>query len=161
MISTSNKCQISLKLILYCIDYENWYSFAVCQYIKSYDYCISECLTYQYLGDQTRAWSYESNSATCDSSLATKWYRLSDSAGGEMPTTCVTKNRCGTHAPGWISGNHPIFSQGIQSVKVCFHWSDNCCRWSTNIRVRNCDGFYVYEFKPPPACHLRYCGNSG
>ena len=77
-----------------------------------------------------------------------------------MPTSCVPINRCGTHAPGWLSGGHPSSGQ-IRSVKVCFHWSNNCCRWHTYIRVRNCGGFYVYEFKRPPACHLRYCGNSG
>ena len=124
-------------------------------------FIISECLNYQYLGDPSRARGYEGNSVTCDKPLPTKWYRLSDSAGSEMPTSCVTKNRCGTHAPGWLSGAHPTVAQGIQSVKVCFHWLDNCCMWSTNIRVRNCDGYYVYELKTPPACHLRYCGNSG
>lgn len=75
-------------------------------------FIISECLNYQYLGDPSRARGYEGNSATCDKPLPTKWYRLSDSAGSEMPTSCVTKNRCGTHAPGWLSGAHPTVAQG-------------------------------------------------
>ena len=85
-----------------------------------------------------------------------------------MPTSCVPINRCGTHAPGWLSGRHPSAGQ-ISTVKVCFHWyrlvgrsrRDDCCRWQTFIRVRNCGGFFVYQFRRPPACRLRYCGNSG
>ena len=29
----------------------------------------------------------------------------------------------------------------------------------TNIRVRNCGAFFVYELQKPPGCHFRYCGN--
>lgn len=122
---------------------------------------ISECSSYQVIDDATRSRGYQTNNPTCDNSLATKWYRFQGASGTRMATSCVTKSRCGTHAPGWLSGSHPTVAQGIQSVKVCFHWSSNCCQWSTNIRVRNCGGFFVYELKKPPACHLRYCGNSG
>ena len=78
-----------------------------------------------------------------------------------MATSCVGKNRCSSHAPGWLSTPHPSKDDGIVSGTVCFHWASSCCHWSTNIRVRNCSGFYVYELGPVPNCWLRYCGNGG
>ena len=76
-----------------------------------------------------------------------------------MPDTCVPKQRCGTHAPGWLSGGHPTVAEGAVKRKVCFHWSSGCCQFSSNIQVRNCGAFYVYKLSPPPACSLRYCGD--
>ena len=122
---------------------------------------VSECSSYQVIDDATRSRGYQTNSGQCDKSMATKWYRFQGASGTQMPTSCVAKNRCGTHAPGWLSGTHPTVAQGIQTAKVCFHWNSNCCQWSTNIRVRNCGGFFVYELKAPPECDLRYCGNAG
>ena len=76
-----------------------------------------------------------------------------------MPDSCVPRQRCGTHAPGWLSGEHPTVAEGAVERKVCFHWTSGCCQLSTNIRVRNCGAFYVYRLNPPPACSLRYCGD--
>lgn len=78
-----------------------------------------------------------------------------------MPTSCVGKNRCSSHAPGWLDGSHPSVADGVVSATVCFHWNLGCCTWSTGIRVRNCGEFYVYELGPTPGCYLRYCGNGG
>ena len=75
-----------------------------------------------------------------------------------MPTSCVAKNRCGTHAPGWLNGQHPKVEEGVVTRQVCFHWGDNCCNWSNNVKVRNCGEFYVYELRKTPQCQLRYCG---
>ena len=75
-----------------------------------------------------------------------------------MPTKCVQRNQCGTHAPGWLSGAHPTVAEGAVQRKVCFHWSSGCCQWSRNIQVRNCGGYFVYELEKPPTCSLRYCG---
>ncbi|KAK3751509.1 hypothetical protein QZH41_006832 [Actinostola sp. cb2023] len=98
----------------------------------------------------------------CDQSgFVKKWYRFMGAAGSAMPTKCVAKNHCGTHAPGWLSGSHPTQAQGTVTRKVCFNWSNKCCNWNINIRVRNCGGFYVYELSKTPHCHLRYCGNAG
>ncbi|XP_078356494.1 uromodulin-like, partial [Oculina patagonica] len=141
---------------LYCID-----KIKCCKMYEGPPTPSQECSNYQEIDDSTRSRGYQSKSYRCDSSMATKWYRFRGASGNGLPTSCVPTHRCGTHAPGWLSGNHPTVAQGIVSAKVCFHWSNNCCRWSTNIRVRNCDGFFVYELKKPPACHLRYCGNSG
>ena len=128
----------------------------------SYIYLIiSECLNYQYLNDPSRARGYESQQCNMWQFLGNQMVQTQWFSGEWDAYFLCDKNRCGTHAPGWLSGAHPTVAQGIKSVKVCFHWNDNCCMWSTNIRVRNCDGYYVYEFKKPPVCRLRYCGNSG
>ena len=77
-----------------------------------------------------------------------------------MPTSCVSKLRCGTHATGWMNGAHPTVAQGKVTRKVCYSWDSNCCNWSNNIEVVNCGQYYVYKLSPPSAgCTLRYCGS--
>jgi len=78
-----------------------------------------------------------------------------------MPTSCVPKHYCGTHAPGWLSGSHPTKIGETVNAKVCFHWSGNCCNWNANIQIKRCNGFYVYRLARTPVCWLRYCGNAG
>ena len=46
------------------------------------------------------------------------------------------------------------------TAEVCYHGSNSCCRWSSNIKVKNCSSFFVYELQRTPACS-RYCGNAG
>ena len=60
------------------------------------------------------------------------WYRMMGKAGGQMiPEECVPTKRCGTKAPGWLNGKHPTVQEGIVDRQVCYHWSDNCCKWKT------------------------------
>ena len=75
-----------------------------------------------------------------------------------MPTTCPPVRRCGTHAPGWIKGHHPSVADGEVTREVCYHWTNDCCRWKNNIKVKNCGAFFVYELQKTPVCSLRYCG---
>ena len=120
------------------------------------------CYSYSLLNSMNRSQFYDYSSSggsyMCDRYLVNSWYRFSGAAGPQMPESCVPKNRCGAHAPGWLNGNHPSVGEGTVSRRVCFHWSWSCCRWSTNINVKNCGGFYVYNLHAPPACWLRYCG---
>ena len=123
-----------------------------------------ECYSYGYLNDSVRAQSFYNGFHgyyQCDNNLPFGWYRFSGAAGTQMATSCVGKNRCSSHAPGWLSTAHPSEDDGIVNGTVCFHWFSSCCHWLTNIRVRNCSEFYVYELGPPPTCRLRYCGNGG
>ena len=90
-----------------------------------------------------------------------KWYRFTGAAGSQMPTSCVPKHYCGTHAPGWLSGSHPTNVGQVVNGKVCFHWGGRCCNWHANIQIKKCNGFYVYELARTPVCWLRYCGNAG
>ena len=78
-----------------------------------------------------------------------------------MPTACVSKHYCGTHAPGWLSGSHPTRVGQVVNGKVCFHWGSNCCNWNAAIQIKKCNGFYVYKLARTPVCWLRYCGNAG
>ena len=118
----------------------------------------SQCQSYTQLTDATRRTSYATVSAVCDSGIETKWYRFTGSAGSKMPSSCVAKQRCNTHATGWLSDAHPTEAEGIVSRKVCYHWSTNCCNWSNMIRVANCGEYYIYELVKPSNCQLRYCG---
>ncbi|XP_073259235.1 uncharacterized protein [Porites lutea] len=88
------------------------------------------------------------------------WYRFTGAAGDRMPTSCVPKNRCGTHAPGWLDGSHPSVQEGIVTRRICYHWSSKCCNWKNDIQIQNCGAFYVYRLVKPPVCWLRYCGNN-
>ena len=122
-----------------------------------------ECKNYKRLDDNTRSVENKRQSYTCDKSSQiadNTWYRLVGGSGTQLPTTCVPKLRCGTHAPGWIQGGHPSVADNVVKRKVCFHWSGNCCRWNRQIEVRNCGNFYVYKLMKPPVCHLRYCGEN-
>ncbi|XP_078356255.1 transmembrane protease serine 9-like isoform X2 [Oculina patagonica] len=120
----------------------------------------AECSNYQVLNDNDRAKGFKAvNSFKCDRPLARRWYKFEGGAGIQMPDQCVPTFHCGTHAPGWLSGAHPTVAEGAVQRKVCFHWSNNCCKWSKYIQVRNCGGFYVYELSDTPTCSLRYCGD--
>ena len=123
----------------------------------------TECSSYTQLSDANRASGKpRGNILKCDRndlSASPSWYRFTDAAGTRMPTSPVAINHCGTHAPGWLNGQHPKKEDGVVTRKVCFHWSNNNCHWSININVRNCGAFYVYKLPRTPHCHLRYCGN--
>ena len=75
-----------------------------------------------------------------------------------MSNECVPPYHCGTHAPGWLLGAHPEMSDGVVTRTVCFSWRNKCCRWRSQISVRNCGDFYVYKLQRAPKCKLRYCG---
>ena len=117
----------------------------------------SQCTSYVTVTDATRNIAY-AGSSTCDSGLATNWYRLMGAAGTMMPTTPPPYSRCGTDAPGWLNGAHPTVPGDNVARTVCFNWSGNTCMWSRSIQVTNCNGFYVYQWGPSPVCNLRYCG---
>lgn len=110
-----------------------------------------------------RAAGYSGNTDKCDEReiLTPAWYRFSGDAGDKMADSCVPKSHCGTHAPGWLNGNHPVNEGEIVERKACFHFGSRCCKWTKKIKVKKCKGFFVYELQRPPACNLRYCGNSG
>jgi len=123
-----------------------------------------ECLHYEKLDDRLRAASvHRGNTLKCDQKdlVTPKWYRFTGAAGTMMPTSCVPKHYCGTHAPGWLSGSHPTSVGQTVNGKVCFHWGGSCCHWHANVQIKKCNGFYVYKLESTPVCWLRYCGNAG
>ena len=122
------------------------------------------CSHHVQLNDRTRAAGvHRGNVLKCDQKDMpdTKWYRFIGSSGTMMPTSCVPKHYCGTHAPGWLNGAHPTRLGQIVNGQVCFHWGGSCCNWKANIQIKKCNGFYVYKLGKTPVCWLRYCGNAG
>ena len=119
------------------------------------------CKHFTTLSDKQRAAGvHRGNFLGCDQKdLAPNWYRFTGEAGTQMPTSCVPKQHCGTHAPGWLAGVHPKRVGEIVNGTVCFHWSTSCCKWNANIQIKRCNGFYVYNLVKTPVCWLRYCGN--
>ena len=116
----------------------------------------AECTSYSSLTSGDRKTTYTSNSILCDSNLK-GWYRFQGAAGTRMPTSCPPRNRCSTHATGWLHGGHPTVADGKVSRQVCFSLI-SCCWKTTYIQVRNCGPYYVYYFNGTPGCYLRYCG---
>lgn len=89
------------------------------------------------------------------------WYKFNASIGGRMPEACPPTEQCGTAAPGWLNGTHPIMSGEMKNETVCFHWNGNCCNWQVTVTVINCRGYYVYNLPSEPAgCDLAYCSNA-
>ena len=139
--------------------YQNIQWFSNFLKVKSLFFYISECQNYGSLNSYTRKITYSSDSY-CDSGIGPGWFRFEGSAGTRMPTSCPPDYRCGTAATGWLNGGHPTVADGQVSRTVCFHYSQNCCYWSTNIKVRNCGSYYVYYLNGTPVCNLRYCGTN-
>lgn len=96
-------------------------------------------------------------SEKCDSAIVEGWYRFNSTAGTRMPDYCMNMYMCNTHASGWLNGTHPTLQEGAVNRTVCFHWSSDCCLWSTTIMVRNCGPFFTYKLVHPGHCYLRYC----
>ena len=119
----------------------------------------SECNSYFVNQETDRSVMYMTGSSACkcDRELAAGWYRFNSTAGLKMPTYCVEKKRCNTHASGWLNGTHPTPQEGIVNRHVCFNWKSKCCNWQTSIRVRNCGLFFVYYLTKASPCYLRYC----
>ncbi len=115
-----------------------------------------QCKSYTVLKESNRNVNYQ-GSVTCDSGFKNIWYRFLPPAGVKMPTSSPPKQKCGTHAPGWMQGSHPAVKDGIVSRKVCFHWSNSTCHWNATIGVINCATYYIYRLPKTPVCNLRYC----
>ena len=83
-----------------------------------------------------------------------------DPAGVQMAFKPLTSGQCATVVTGWLSSAPPNMADGIVSGKVCFHWRSEACKWSQDIKVRNCGRFYVYKLQPTFGCPMRFCGQN-
>lgn len=80
----------------------------------------SALLIYNYLGpcfnatpitDTSRSVYYNGSVVLCDSQLTNSWYRFAGGPSSQMLAEEVDgSNKCGTHAPGWLTVNHPTGS---------------------------------------------------
>ena len=101
----------------------------------------------------------------CDKDLKAGWYRFMSFVGGEMPTTKVDENRCGTIHPIWLrtpTGTHPRPSTMAAPVTVtaCVNINERNggCFYSFNVGVKFCPGnYFVYYLAPMLSCSIAYC----
>lgn len=130
-------------------------------YLLSCKLCLfPECKEYRILQAPDRSIHHPyTPSAPCDISLKPSWYRFEGRAGTAMANSCPSRFKCGTIVPGWLNGPLPSVQDGIVSRKICFNQDRDCCFTSTQAKVRNCAGFYVFYLRSAPYCQLRYCGN--
>ena len=75
-------------------------------------YCKIECEGYKVLDSADRKNTYGMGNAACDNYIEEAWYRFTGAAGSKMPESSPNKNMCGTHAPGWLNGQHPSVAEG-------------------------------------------------
>ncbi|XP_005351123.1 pancreatic secretory granule membrane major glycoprotein GP2 [Microtus ochrogaster] len=122
--------------------------------------CFDPCQNYITLDDPSRSTEYTEVSDACDDNLQ-GWYRFVGEGGVRMPEACVEVFRCHTFAPMWLNGAHPNLEDGIVSHTACANWNENCCFWSSEVKVKACSEesgiFHVYKFQGTPECSLRYC----
>ncbi|KAG8431106.1 hypothetical protein GDO86_019406, partial [Hymenochirus boettgeri] len=128
------------------------------KYNMTYMSCTDPC---QYHTVLDEAWRSSSNTYltrfNCDNDKI-GWYRFVGLGGIRMPESCVPELSCDTHAPMWLSGSHPLPTDGIVNRTACAHWSGNCCLWSTTVQIKACrGGYHVYKFNRTPVCSLTYC----
>ena len=88
------------------------------------------------------------------------WYRMVEPAGTQLPEYVVDKNRCGTHASGWLNSSHPSEMGVAVDSTVCYHWGSNPCAWSSDIQIMKCDSYFLYYLPNTDVCSLRYCADS-
>ncbi|KAF0037719.1 hypothetical protein F2P81_010593 [Scophthalmus maximus] len=124
--------------------------------------CADPCGHYTVLQDDWRSTNNTMNQITrCDRDINWQgWYRLFlGQISAHIPERCVGINRCGTHAPMWITEPNPTQSDAIVSRAVCNAWTNNCCYFNSHtIQVKLCYGnYYVYKLLKPSTCNLAYC----
>uniref|UniRef100_A0A3P9DSN3 UMOD/GP2/OIT3-like D8C domain-containing protein n=1 Tax=Maylandia zebra TaxID=106582 RepID=A0A3P9DSN3_9CICH len=112
-------------------------------------------------GGDLPQWAVGDGDIHCDQSINWQgWYRLFlGSSNARIPERCIDSNRCGTHAPLWITQPHPSQPGETVTRTVCNNWSGSCCQFpSHTIQVKLCYGnYYVYKLERPSVCHLAYC----
>ncbi|XP_058874269.1 uncharacterized protein LOC117967226 [Acipenser ruthenus] len=125
--------------------------------------CVDPCQQYNVLDEPWRSTHFPvspSSVPKCDLDL-NGWYRFLVNESVRMPEACVPEYSCGTHAPMWINGTHPLETDGIVSRQSCGKWSSSCCYFTTTVHIKACPGnYHVYKFQGTPGCNLAYCAES-
>uniref|UniRef100_A0AAZ1XWB8 Uncharacterized protein n=1 Tax=Oreochromis aureus TaxID=47969 RepID=A0AAZ1XWB8_OREAU len=124
--------------------------------------CFDPCQNYTALNDDWRSTNNTNiQDLHCDRNIDWQgWYRLFlGQSSARIPERCVDSNRCGTHAPLWITQPHPTQAGEIVNRTVCNTWSGSCCLFTSHtIEVKLCYGnYYVYKLQKPVTCYLAYC----
>ena len=133
----------------------------------------AQCFNYRILNEAWRRVSntattgHDDSTSTCDhaSGLTDGWYRYErHGTGQKMIDSCPsgTSYLCGTNYPGWLQGGHPRKIGEEAERTVCIYNNGRCCVNRVNIRVINCQSYYVYYLKPFSStlylwCNRVYC----
>lgn len=120
---------------------------------------LAQCSTYMTITDKTRH-SSQPDYIGCDNAVfksGPTWVRFSGDAGTRLAPGPMQSFRCGTQGAGWYKGAYPTAPGLTTTGTVCYSWPNNNCQWSNEVSVTDCNGFYVFLLRSPPACYLRYC----
>lgn len=123
--------------------------------------CSDPCVTRNMLDEPWRSTNYTlSPFNKCDKSKY-GWYRFVGSGGVRIPENCVSEYRCGSQAPVWMNGAHPVIRDGIVDRTACANWIGDCCYLTSTFQVKACSqGYYVYKISGIPGsswCFSSYC----
>ena len=102
------------------------------------------CSAYTVMNDYTREVGY-SNVYLCDADLPTAWYRFEDGNYQYLPESAPLEGSCGTDAPGWLDGSHPLVTGSQAFASVCFSYAGFSCYTSLTISVINCGAYFIYH----------------
>ena len=119
------------------------------------------CFNYSTISDADRKSTFDTSEfseGVCDHLLLEGWYRFEGAAGTKMPTAEVDGYHCNTAYPGWLNGAEPTVGDGEVSRRICFTRSTNVCKYTNEIKVKNCGSYFIYKLVPVPGCNSRYCG---
>ena len=129
------------------------------------------CEEYEVLDDPTRKSSYRKDgnydSAQCDRSnrpstskdwKGSKWYRIMGGAGSSLATSVVNEKHCNTLAAGFIKhGKHPSVIGSTIKATVCFNFARTECLLKSDIKIKNCGSYNLYNLPEAPGYYCRYC----
>ena len=133
----------------------------ICYLFKAF--CQDPCTNHKLIDEPHRSAAFVpkiTDRLLCDRGLATGWYKFAKNEN--MPTSCVQKYHCGTNAPVWLNGALPSVAEGEAPRTACINYGNaalgpKCCNRKLNIKVKNCNGFYVYHLSRVPGCSIAYC----
>ena len=142
--------------------------------ISFFSYIVDPCNDniYVVLNDPKRNKDYDGEPSRCDSSYyknwigdwqgPDEWYRFAGQAGTQLANGHVDRNHCGASKPGWLQGEHPVLTLGETVTRqVCFSVTGRSPPYictETNVVIKQCGGFYVYNFGPVRSCISKFCG---
>ena len=109
---------------------------------------------YELLNDPKRNREHSGSYAlsTCDQNPSgdwkgKAWYRFVEPAGTILADSLVPWNHCGGRAVGWLNGTLPtnLDLGEIITRTVCFRWGGAHCFWTVNVKIKQCNEFFLYE----------------
>ena len=102
---------------------------------QSHHFFPTECVNAQTLTSAERKFTHGASPPLCEKSLGPAWFCFQGETETKMPSSCVSKYRCGCHAPGWLNGAHPSVEDGKVVRQIWSNWNFSCCHWSVNIQI--------------------------